>query len=304
MVLDRNDLRFVQAIARTESLAEAARQLSVHQSTVFRRLNALEQELGVRLFERFPTGYVTTAAGGEFCKAAEQIETDIAALERQINGQDRRPTGTLRVTTTDSLLFNLLTPCFVAFRAAHPEIELEVIVSSQTFNLTKRDADVAIRTTKHPLETLVGRRVAKVATAIYGSKVYLDAHPHLNNLSAHHWVGMDESMGEVVSVRWLKRSYPGISFPYRVNTCVGALAAVKKGLGLALLPCFIADIEPDLCRVHLPIPELERDLWVLTHDDLRRVERVRTFIDFIGSALAPQRELLEGRKGDCVAKTE
>lgn len=296
-MLDRNDLRYVQAIARAESLAEAARQLSVHQSTVFRRLNALEQQLGVRLFERFPTGYVTTAAGEEFCKAAEHIEEDIAALERQINGQDMRPTGTLRVTTTDSLLFNLLTPCFAAFRTAHPEIELEVIVSSQTFDLTKRDADVAIRTTKHPLETLVGRRVAKVATAIYGSKNYLAAHPHLKNLSAHHWVGPDESIGELVSIRWLKRSYPGISFPYRVNTCLGMLAAVKKDLGLAVLQCYIADPEPDLCRVHFPIPELEKDLWVLTHDDLRHVERVRTFVDFIASALAPQRELLEGRKG-------
>ncbi len=158
-MLDWNDLRIVQAIARTGNVAGAARELGVHQSTVFRRLNALEKELGVRLFERLPSGYIPTSAGEEFCQTASGVEADIAALSRRISGRDMRPSGTVRVTTADIFLLKLLMPCFAAFQKAYPEIELEAIASMELFNLTKRDADVAIRTSNRPPETLVGRRI-------------------------------------------------------------------------------------------------------------------------------------------------
>ncbi len=298
-MLDWNDLRIVQAITRTGSVAGAARQLGVHQSTVFRRLNALEKELGVRLFERLPSGYIPTPAGEEFCQTAEGVEADIAALSRRISGRDMRPSGTVRVTTADIFLLKLLTPCFAAFQKAYPEIELEAIASLELFNLTKRDADVAIRTSNRPPETLVGRRIASMATAIYGSRAYLETHPNLKDLSKHHWVGYDEGFVALDSIRWLERKFPGIRFRYRVNTGMGMLEAVKAGLGLGAVPCFLAESEPDLRIVHPPIPELDKGLWILTHDDLRYVARVRTFIDFVAGAIAPDRQLLEGRKRGC-----
>ncbi len=294
-MLDWNDLRYVLIIARTRSVADAARELGVHQSTVFRRLNDLEKELGVRLFERLPTGYTVTASGEEICQAAERIEADIASLDRRIGGRDMRPSGTVRVTTTDTLLLKLLTPYFAAFRAAYPEIELEVLVSNQFFNLTKRDADVAIRPVSNPPETLVGRRVASVATAIYGSKGYLAVHAAFDDLSKYSWIGPDESLAYLASARWLKKSFPGTCIPFRINTLMGMLEAVKQNLGLAALPCFMADPDPDLERVHSPLPELAAALWVLTHEDIRNVSRVSAFIDFIASSLKPQIDLLEGK---------
>lgn len=295
-MLDWSDLRYVLVIARAQNVAEAARELDVHQSTVFRRLNALEKELGVRLFDRLPTGYAATAAGVEICKAAERIESDIAALDRRIGGQDMRPSGVLRVTTTDTLLLKLLTPCLAAFCAAYPEIELEVLMSNQFFNLTKRDADVAIRPASNPPETLVGRRVASVATAIYGSSDYLAEHASLNDLSQHSWIGPDESLAHLASARWLKKLFPRICIQYRSNTLMGMLEAVKQNLGLVALPCFIADPDTSLERVRSPLPELATDLWLLTHEDLRNVARVRAFIDFIASSLKPQIDLLEGQR--------
>jgi DNA-binding transcriptional LysR family regulator len=295
-MLDWNDLRYILVIARAGSVADAADELGVHQSTAFRRLNALEKELGVRLFERLPTGYVATTAGEEICQAAARIEEDIAALDRRISGQDMRPSGTVRVTTTDTLLLKLLTPCFAAFRTAYPEIQLEVIVSNQFFNLTKRDADVAIRPTSNPPETLVGRRVASVATAIYGSKDYLATHAALDDLSKYSWIGPEESLAYLASARWLKKSFPGTCIQYRINTLMGMLEAVKQNLGLAALPCFMADPDPDLERVHSPLPEMATALWVLTHEDIRNVSRVRAFIDFIASSLKPQIDLLEGQR--------
>lgn len=295
MVFDWNDLRYILIIARTQSIAAAAQELGVHQSTVFRRLNTLEKELGVRLFERLSTGYAATAAGEEICKTAERIEEDITALDRRISGQDMRPSGTIRVTTTDTLL-KLLTSCLAAFRAAYPEIELEVIVSNQFFNLTKRDADVAIRPTSNPPETLVGRRVANIATAIYGSIDYLAAHAAIDDLSKHSWIGADESLSHLASARWLKKSFPGMVIRYRINTLIGMLEAAKQSLGLVALPCYMADPDPDLRRVHSPLPELATALWVLTHEDIRNVARVRTFIEFVASALKPQTELFEGQR--------
>lgn len=294
--MDWNDLKYVKAIADAGNVGDAANKLNVHQSTVFRRLNNLEKDLGVRLFERLPSGYVMTEAGEDFCQTAERIEADISALNRRISGQDMRPSGTVRVTMANVLLVKLLSTCLAEFRLAYPEIELEVLVSKEELNLTKRDADIAIRRTKQPLETLVGRRVSRMAMAVYGSKEYLKTHPNLSNLNRHEWVGFDESVIDSATARWLKHNVPDIKFPYRINTCMGILAAVKENAGLALLPCYLGDSDPNLTRVNLPIPELEKELWVLTHEDLRYVTRIRTFIDFVASFLTQKIDLIEGRQ--------
>ncbi|MEH2411944.1 LysR family transcriptional regulator [Nostoc sp.] len=298
-MLDWDDLRYVLAIARAGNITAAAPTLGVHESTVLRRLNSLEKQLGTRLFERFPGGYLTTPAGEEVYRTAGQMEENIQALDRRISGQDLQLRGTIRVTTTDSLLLKLLTPHFIAFQTAYPEIELETIVSNQIFNLTKRDADIAIRATNHPPETLVGRRVASVASAIYGSKTYLAFHPKIEDLSRYTWIGLDESVVQPEWEQWLQKAFPGIRYQYRVNTLIGILAAVKEHLGIALLYCFMADRDPDLQAVHPPIPKLAKNLWILTHADIRNVTRIRTFIDFIGTALKGNLELLEGRCQKC-----
>ncbi|MBV8887257.1 MAG: LysR family transcriptional regulator [Chroococcidiopsidaceae cyanobacterium CP_BM_RX_35] len=295
-MLDWNDLRYVLVIARTQSVAEAASQLSVHQSTVFRRLNELEKALGVRLFDRLPTGYAATPAGEDICQVAERMEEDMAALDRRISGQDLRPSGVLRVTTTDALLFKLLSPCLALFCTTYPEIELEVLVSNQFFNLTKRDADVAIRPASNPPETLVGRRVSSIATAIYGSSGYLAASADLSDLSKHSWIGPDESLSHLASARWLKQSFPRIRMQYRSNTLIGMLEAAKQNLGLVALPYHLAEPDPDLQQVRSPLPELASELWLLTHEDLRNLVRVRVFIDFVASWLKPYADLLEGRR--------
>jgi DNA-binding transcriptional LysR family regulator len=301
--MDWNDLKYIKAIADLGNVADAANQLDVHQSTVFRRLNTLEKDLGVRLFERLPSGYLMTAAGEDFYQAAERIEADILALDRRISGQDLRPSGTIRITMADVLLVKLLAPCLTKFRLVYPEIELEVLISKDMLNLTKRDADIAIRTTNQPLETLVGRRISKVAIAVYGSKEYLKTHPNLSNLNCHDWLGFDETVIDSATGSWLKRTVPDVKFPYRFNSCMGILAAVRENAGLALLSCYLGDLDPHLVRVSLPIPELEKDLWILTHEDLRYVTRIRTFMDFVAYFLTQKIELIEG-KADSNSKAE
>ncbi|HEX9791711.1 MAG TPA: LysR substrate-binding domain-containing protein [Kiloniellales bacterium] len=292
-MLDWNDLRLVLAVARARGAAGAAKALVVHPSTVFRRLGSLEDGLGVRLFERLPEGYVPTAAGDEACRVAERLEADVAALDRRIAGRDTRPSGTVRVTTTDTLLAQL-TPALAAFRAAHDEIELRVIVDNRFLDLARHDADVAVRPAAEPPDTLVGRRLARIATTIYGAAAYLANHPAGDDLAAHDWIGLDESLTHLPTARWLRQTVPGASVHTRVNTLMAAVEAAKAGLGLALLPCFLGDAAPQLRRVRPPLPDWDTALWLLTHEDLRHVARVRALLDFLPVALAPARKSLEG----------
>lgn len=292
-MLDWNDLRTVLAVARARGASEAARALGVHPSTVFRRLNALEASLGARLFNRLPEGYVATPAGEEACALAERMEADIAVLDRRLAGRDLRPSGTVRVTTTDTLV-GLLTPQFAAFRQAHPEIELHVVVANRFFDLTRHDADVALRPTTDPPEGLVGRRLATIATAIYGARGYLATHGGTDDLSQHDWIAPDESLAHLGAARWLRRAVPRAGGGCRVNSLMAALEAARAGLGLAALPCYLADGEPSLARVRPPLAELDSALWILTHEDLRHVARVRAFLDAMAEGLAREKRLLDG----------
>ena len=187
--IEWDDLRYVLAVADAGSLAGAARNLGVNHTTVLRRVGAFEKRLGLRLFERLPTGYVLTAGGEELIAAARHIDDTVTALERKLAGQDLRLSGAVRVTTTDTLMASILPEILAEFRAAHPGIQVEVALSNLMFNLTKRDADVAIRPANDPPETLVGRRIAKIAFAIYASPRYLRAAAQDRGSRAHEWVG-------------------------------------------------------------------------------------------------------------------
>lgn len=292
--MDWNDLRYVLAVADAGSLAGAARRLGVNHTTVLRRIGAFEQQLGLRLFERLPTGYVLTAGGEQLIAAARSIDATVTALERRLAGQDLRLAGTVRVTTTDTLMGSILPEILAAFRDAHPGILVEIAVSNVMFNLTRREADVAIRPANDPPETLVGRRVGKVAFAIYGSPDYLATRGAAVRLSDHLWVAPDDSLGATSVGQWMRAKLPRAEIAFVADSLLALRQAAQASLGLAALPCYLGDTSPDLVCVHQPIPELQTALWILTHSDLRHTARVRAFTEFAGNAFAQRRSLLEG----------
>lgn len=291
--MEWDNLRYILAIARTKSVAGAARQLKVHHTTVFRRLNALEESLGVRLFERLAKGYVLTLSGESMYQTALEIEEKITTLDRHIRGQDQQLKGLIRITTTASLRHYLLTPCFPAFQRKYPEIELEILESNQQYNLTKRDADIAIRTTNNPPKHLVGRKIARAGITIYGSKNYLVANRKIDNITEHTWIGAEESLERVMYGNKLIKLLPQIEFQYRVNTLMGILSALLNDMGIGLLFCYMGNNEPTLQSIHATIPELGKDLWILTHPDIRHVARISIFIDFIAKALESKINAIE-----------
>jgi len=294
--IDWEDLQTVLAVAEAGSLAGAARRLGVNHTTVLRRIAGFEQRLGLRLFDRLPGGYALTAGGEELAAAARGMAATVEALERRLAGQDLRLEGTLRVATADTLTASLLPPLLAQFRELHPGIVLEVTTANLMANLTRRDADVAIRPVADPPETLVGRRVAGIAFAAYAAASQPAARAGTVDPAAHPWVAPDDSLAGTSVARWMRQTLPDAAIALRADSLVELRHAARTGIGLAALPCYLGDTSEGLVRIATPTVPEPAALWVLTHEDLRRTARVSAFTEFMGAALVRQRDLLEGRR--------
>lgn len=273
-----DDLQIVLAIAEEGSLSGASRALRISYATVFRRLGEMEQGLGVTLFERSRTGYTPTLAGNDLAASAKRVQREINSAERRIIGQDLTLTGSLRITTTDTLFAGLVSPLLASFRQRYPEITLEVVISNQLQSLSRREADIAIRPTRKPPETLVGRKVNVINQAIYGQKALWQSTPlplEPASLLTESWIGPDVHLGDATLEKWMMDK----NTAYRLDSMLGMQSAVRFGTGIAVLPCYLGDADTALLRLSDPIEELTTQLWLLTHPDLRHVTRVRAFIE-------------------------
>jgi len=299
---DWNEIRLVLAIQRAGSLTAAAKALGVDHSTAFRRLNALEARLGVRLFERLHGGiYQPTPAGQRMAAAAERMEDEALALGRDITGGDHRLSGRLRITSSETLAYRVLPRHLALFRQAHPGIVVELIIDNRVLSLSRREADIALRPIRPKEGDLWGRKLARVAWTLYGAPAYLDSHGGSvagpGELGRHALIGWEEATTGIGAADWLGRAATGDAFVYRTNSLVNQLGAARAGIGLALLPCYLGDGEPDLARaLPAPVPELAGELWIVTHADLKATARVRAFFDLVGEGLARERDLFEGRR--------
>lgn len=296
---DWNDHRLVLALARAGSLTAAAKSLRVDHSTVFRRLAALEARLGLPLFERGPGGlYQPTTAGARAALAAERMEDEALGLARDLAGQDRRLSGRLRVTCSETLAHGLLTPILARFRAVHPSVVIELAVDSRVLSLSRREADVALRVARPREGDLWGRKLADVAWTAYGARDRLAGRSLATaaDLCGHSLIGWEEGTAGIKAAEWLAETAPAAAVVYRTNSLLNQLVAARAGIGLAVLPCYLGDPEPGLARaLPCPVPALARELWIVTHQDLRRTARVRAFFDAVAEGVAAARALVEGR---------
>lgn len=292
------DLSLVLSLARARTLAGAAELLDVDVSTVFRRLNELERRLRVRLFERSKRGYHLTPAGEHATAVAERIETELHALDREITGRDQQLTGTLRVTASETLSHSVLPPLFASFRESHPGIELILMIDNRLLDLGRREADVALRTRRPSQGDLFGRRLAGIAWAFYGeasTRIGLKRDGGRLDFSRQSVIGWDQTEARIVASAWIEARVPASRLVYRSNSLVNQLMAVRAGVGIALLPCYLADPVPEVRRLTSPLPELEGELWIVTHKDLKDTARVRAFLTIVGDGIAAQRALFEGK---------
>jgi DNA-binding transcriptional LysR family regulator len=291
--LSWDEFRLVKAIADTRSLAGAGALLGLNHSTVFRRLAALETAVGARLFERSRAGYAPTAEGDEMIALANQMADSVMDFERRVAGRDAKPTGLLRVTTVEAIGQHLMPSILTQFQAQNPGVVIDLVLSERALNLSRRDADVAIRITNDPPETLVGRRICTVRWAVYGHRD-LTAGTGAGPIGSPPFVGFADDFGPAFGRRWIDSNVSLARLAARANSLHAMLEMALLGLGAAPLPCYLGESNPALARLGPMLREWDLGLWILTHSDLRRSARVRAFMDFAGAELARHRRTIEG----------
>ena len=286
-----DDARIFLAVAREGSFGNAAKRLGVQHSTVSRRIRALEKHLATPLVARRTSGYILTPAGEEFKKSACRIEKELLSFEGEVSGQDDDVAGELRITAIANMASTVLMPYFARFSAAHPNIELNVQVTNNSVRLTEREADIAIRQTNKPGETLIGTQLTTVASAVYGSRSYCaDVSA---GRSAEKWIGVDCCEYQRT---WTKQAWPSEEHEFYVDETSLTLAAMKHGLGVGFLPCFLGDSDPELVRYREPEAQHELGLWLLYHRDLRNTKRVTLFREHMQREIKEASVLFEGLK--------
>lgn len=287
--MEWDDLKHFLAVARTGSLADAARQLKASPATVGRRVAALEAQLGARLFDRKQTGYTLTESGVAIHNKAEEVEEAVLSVEREALGRDLHVSGRVRLATSDEIAANVIVPHFSEFRRCYPRILLEVVARVDLANLSRREADVALRTARPEQHNLFIRRAGWWKCGLYAAKSYAAAHDlepgvirDFSNLDIITWT---EEFAHYRGGPWFAEHARDATVALQANSRRIHYGACKAGLGLAILPCLTADRDPDLTRLLPPEQVFVAELYLVTHRDLTRTARVRAVIDFFHQAI-------------------
>ena len=279
---DWNDFRYFLAIARSGSLAGAARELGVEHTTVGRRLSALEADLGARLFLRGPDGLIATDAGRGILPLAQEIEARFEAIGRRVSGGDDRIEGTVRFSISEALS-GYFVKHFAALRERHPSLVVQISSGNHASDLMRGEADLAVRAREVTEPDLLARKVACAGWSLYAAHDYVarkGAPATPEDLRGHDVIGFDDSLRNTPGGLWLDAHANGTNIVMRGNSIVAAINAAICGMGVGVVPCFLAETEPLLRRL-TPRVLGGRDIYLVVHPDLARVARVRAVMDFV-----------------------
>jgi DNA-binding transcriptional LysR family regulator len=267
------DLEIVLALVRGGTLAQAAQRLAADASTVFRSLQRIEKNLGQRLFERGRQGYLPAEATLEIAAHAERIEAELEAARAAARGPGEEVSGRVRVTTTDSVLRGLVLPGLPALAQRHPLLQLELRTTNELVNLTRRDADLALRATPKPPEHLVGRHLGTIRFVACAGKA-MPAARRRKPLAEQDWIALDDAMPEHPTVRWRRKQIGRAAPRYLVDTISSVVDALRAGLGVGAVPLFLLEQEKDLVTLGAPLEGCASELWLLAHPESRHLRRI------------------------------
>lgn len=286
------DLRYLLEVGRAGTLTGAATKLGVNQTTVSRRISALESALNAPLFDRSPNGWLITPVGESVLRSVESIEDEVFNIGRLVQVDRQELSGKLRITAPDVCIQGLLMPGINRFTERYPEIDIEVIATEQTLDLSVHDADIAFRATNRPPPNVLGTHIADFAYAVYATHaIYEQYLSDARGIGAIAWGGDGRAAPE-----WLGQAFPGMGVRYRANSLSVAFDMTRQGLGFAMLPCGLGDMSSRLRRIPVNYDPPTVGFWLLSHIDLRTTARIRIFRDFMLEAIQPAIPLIEGRR--------
>lgn len=294
--MDWDDLRYFLALARAKTVRGAGAALGVSHATVSRRVEALEERLGARLFERSASGFGLTEAGEAALATAAALEAGVAELERGVLGVDGRLEGPVRITTWDAAVADLVLPALSALIAENPGITLELSADPRPVNLNLREADIALRVLAagaSPPEHLLGRRLTPMAMASYVGRDHADRLDPDRGGAGARWLAFDD---RALTARIVAASsHPHLPLWGAFRDLPVLAAAARAGLGLAMLPCYVGDADPGLVRLTRPDLHEPAEVWLLSHPDLRATARLRAVRACLRDAFAAASDRLRGR---------
>ena len=294
METDWDDLRVFLALAREGTLTTAAKTLGVSHPTVSRRVQALEKQIGARLFERLPDRFVPTSAGEELLADTEAMEKAAHSIHRRSAGLSDTVSGTVRLSAGEAMAA-LIARHLAELRSKLWQIEFEVIASHTLANLSRREADLLIREQVPELGGIVARKLGRVAYAIYAARDFPVKRTTMAALAELPWIGFDDDHISMPGQQWLRERLGERRLAVRGNNWLVLHEATRAGAGLAVLPCHLGDTDPGLKKLGGTIPEVSADQWLLVHRDLRALPRVRAVMDAVIELFQRERALLEGR---------
>ena len=288
--LDWDNIKIFLAISRAGTLRRAAEDLNVNHATLARRLTTLEEHIDTRLFDRTKTGLGLTAIGQELLPHALNIENEIAAASRIVTGRDQKLEGAIHFSLPPSAMLSPISDYLTDFSQSYPEIDIHLHLSNSFADLNRREADVSLRYVSEVNDDVVGRRVITCTKAVFCSPEYAKTIKD-NGGEGLHWIGWGEEEG-TQKVAWTQNSaFPKANLRHRANEVVPQLQLAKAGLGLTMLPCFIADHVDGLVRAPYSKSLSDRSLWLLLHGDLRTTGRIRIFVDYLAERILADRAL-------------
>jgi DNA-binding transcriptional LysR family regulator len=284
MVEDWDDYRFFLSIAEHGTLKSTAAALKVNLSTVLRRINMLEKKMGARLFDRSHDGFTLTPAGNIMKEHAEVMQHSVIELMRKVKDTDHQFGGVIKLATTDSLFQNWLGPLIKEFRKQYSDIFFEFLVSPQNINLARHEADIAISVGNIRPDYMIGRKLMDVhyrfygLTSLYGGKAFVTDESQLKTLPI---MGMNADFAHQPFYKWHKAHFPDSIVTDSADHFIVMHQMIKLGLGIGMLPHYLGDSDPELVTLFTLPEETNKELWILTHPDLRNVSRIRKFMEFV-----------------------
>ncbi len=284
--MDWNSLKMFLAIAESGSLSGAAQSLGVNHSTVFRRLQGFESEIGVKLLEKIENKYVLTPMGEEVLQEGRKISEAFDLIDRRVTGADHRPKGVVKITAPYNIVNRYLPHVLSDFHSEYPDIEINLLSSNLDLNLNNRQADIAIRATLSPPEHLVGRKLCEIPWGVYASKAYIDVHgapKTQKELGKHKLIGASGAMLNIAAFIWLEKNFSE-SITMRCDELTAMSSFAECGYGFAFLP--VDQAREGIVNVLDCSPGKLSDLWLLTHPDLRKVERIKLVMAHLANAFS------------------
>ncbi len=296
-MFDWDDIRYFLTLQRHGTLAAAGAALMLDPTTVGRRLMKLEDELGARLFDRTPTGYVLTDAGHRLLPRAERIEREALGVERDVAGEDQKLEGVVQLTATEMLTTRFIAPQLRRFRERFPEIQLELQCTNLDVNLARREADIALRLARPTQEDLIIKRLSFIHLGLYASVDYVDRFGLPNDsLASHQMILFAGTPPFRRENDWIEARMDGARVALRSDSVSAIYSATVAGTGIGLLPCLVADHDRHLVRLPLEGAPEPRQIWQAVHEDLRDSARIRAVLDFLGKALTPPPDNISARE--------